>query len=241
MQRVVPSGSMELTFYLKTKPRIKQVGQADFQAHSMITGQLIQPYDVEVSDDLDLFSVTFQPHGAMRFFDLPLTELMNYSVALSELIGKEAEALEDEFYLACSFRERIRIAEKFILKRIIRQDKNVDYERIHHCIRQVNQFKGKIKIAHLADEVCLSRKQFERIFSHNIGTSPKQFLKIVRFQNAIFHKQQEPDLALTSLAYLCGYCDQPHMINDFKVLSGSTPSEFFGSCTPYSDYFSELS
>ena len=94
-----------------------------------------------------------------------------------------------------------------------------------------------ININLLASESCLSRKQFERSFSDIIGSSPKQFLKIIRFQNAIFQKSKHPELNLTELAHKCGYYDQAHMINDFKTLSGFTPRYFFSDCDPFSDYF----
>ena len=37
----------------------------------------------------------------------------------------------------------------------------------------------------LVENAFLSRRQFERTFSKSVGASPKQFLKIVRFQNAL--------------------------------------------------------
>ena len=49
------------------------------------------------------------------------------------------------------------------------------------------------------------RKQFERIFTNGIGISPKKFLKVLRFQNAIYQKQLTPGLGLTRLAVDSGY------------------------------------
>jgi AraC-like DNA-binding protein len=70
-----------------------------------------------------------------------------------------------------------------------------------------------------------------------VGTSPRQFLKTVRFQNALHTKFNQKSVSLTQLACDCGYYDQSHMINDFKSLSGFTPGEYFACCEPYSDYF----
>jgi len=63
-------------------------------------------------------------------------------------------------------------------------------------------------------------------------------MKVVRFQSALHHKSQHPDLSLTNLALDCGYFDQSHMIRDFKQLSGMRPSQYFSDCQPVSDYFS---
>jgi AraC-like DNA-binding protein len=50
-------------------------------------------------------------------------------------------------------------------------------------------------------------------------------------------KHCNKSINLTELAYTCGYYDQSHMINDYKLLSGKTPAQYFSECEPYSDYF----
>jgi AraC-like DNA-binding protein len=72
-----------------------------------------------------------------------------------------------------------------------------------------------------------------------VGSSPKQFLRTVRFQHSLYQKQQQQDIPLTELAYRCGYFDQSHMIADYKTFSGKTPTQYFAECEPYSDYFSK--
>lgn len=71
----------------------------------------------------------------------------------------------------------------------------------------------------------------------SFASSPKQFLRTIRFQNTLHEKQKNKEISLTELAYNCGYFDQSHMIYDYKLLSGKTPSQYFSECEPYSDYF----
>ena len=129
--------------------------------------------------------------------------------------------------------------EKSLLKELHKYKSEHDRKRIDDSIRNINQTLGKISIEELSSRACLSRKQYERIFTDNIGISPKRFLRIVRFQNVIFQKQMRQNSNLTTLAYDCGYFDQSHMINDFKILSGKTPSQYFREGEVISDYFSE--
>jgi transcriptional regulator GlxA family with amidase domain len=109
--------------------------------------------------------------------------------------------------------------------------------RIMHCIQIVDKQKGMVSIDHLADKACLGRKQLERNFKEFIGSTPRQFLKVIRFQNSLFQKSLCKELTITELAHQCGYFDQSHMINDYKELSGMTPGEYFIECDPVSDYF----
>ena len=94
------------------------------------------------------------------------------------------------------------------------------------------------ELAHKANTACLSTKQFTRIFTEYIGTSPKEFLRIIRVQRALFLLQQNPQCNFAQVAYSCGFSDQSHMIREFKLFTGYTPLEYLSVYTPISDYFS---
>lgn len=108
---------------------------------------------------------------------------------------------------------------------------------MQQAIKLINTSKGNITIDFLASNTCLSRKQFERIFQAHIGISPKQYLKIVRFQNAIFIKQNSKAITLTDLAYESGYYDQSHFIKEIKDLAGKTPKNYLKVKKLYQTYF----
>lgn len=236
IQRIVPSGLFELIFYLHDKPKTTDQ-QKTISDNIIITGQLKGFHDLKVTGNLSLFAIYFLPHGLSMFLDLPLKELFNYSIPLKLILKDSVNKLEDELSSAVTFEKKIKIAENFLITQIQRNEKKYKYDRIRRAVNLINQAKGILKIEDLASESFLSRKQFERTFLDFIGTSPKQFLKIVRFQNAIFEKSQNSDLNVTEIAHKCGYFDQAHMINDFKALSGITPKNFFENEALFSDYF----
>lgn len=236
--RIVPSGLMELSFYLGNQPAVIKNSKSNQLDCTMLTGQLLNHYEVEVSDDLDLFSITFQPQGAMMFLELPLSELSNQTIAFNEVFNESTGQIEEQLFFANSFQKRIKIVEEYFRRKLIANQDRRYYSRINNSIQQIDRLKGEVRIDELAANACLSRKQFERIFTNGIGISPKQFLKVLRFQNAIYQKELTPELSLTRLAVDSGYYDQSHMINDFKTLSGMAPLEFFRNCSPFSDYFS---
>jgi AraC-like DNA-binding protein len=71
-----------------------------------------------------------------------------------------------------------------------------------------------------------------------MGKSPKQFIRIVRFQEVLRRLSLGDNSYLTEYAYNNGYFDQSHFIKDFKSLSGYTPKEFVALGDCHSDYFS---
>ncbi|MCF8362744.1 MAG: AraC family transcriptional regulator [Prolixibacteraceae bacterium] len=236
LQRIVPSGLFELVFYFGDKPepinRDKPGGE-----NTLITGQLNEFYDLKITGKLSLFSVIFQPHGLSVFLDIPLQELYNQNVPLKFIFRDKVNELEYRLLDAGSFSERIEIVEKYFINLLRTKEIELSFNRMHDSVGVINRLKGNVNVDDLASDACLSRKQFERTFSGVIGTTPKQFLKIIRFQHAINRKSKSPNTNLTELTYQCGYYDQAHMINDFKKLSGMTPKQYFNACEPYSDYF----
>lgn len=236
IQRIVPSGLFEMIFYFGRKPETSDPKKT-INDNIILTGQLKNYHDLKVSGNLSLFAINFLPHGLSMFLDLPIKELFDYSVPLRLIIKDKVNQLEDDLSSAETFDQRISIAENFLIVQIQKNESKYSYDRIRHIINLINQSKGNLDIEELVSNTFLSRKQFERIFSDFIGTSPKQFLKIVRFQNAIYEKSKNYEISLTEIAHKCGYYDQSHMINDFRNLSGITPKDFFKDKGAFSDYF----
>jgi AraC-like DNA-binding protein len=236
IHRIIPNGLIELTFYLGNRPHLVESDSA-FPVHSLVSGQLKSFFDIKYADSLTVFSIYLYPHGLSMFFDLPMSELLNQTVSLRHLLKEKSERLEDDLFEAVTFEEKVNVVEHFFLERLKRNYNEYKFARIDHCIDVINQNFGAVDIETLTSEACLSRKQLERTFSDFIGLSPKQFLKVVRFQNVINKKSKEPFVSLTELAYDCGYFDQSHMVKDFRSLSGLSPKDYFNQCTPFSDYF----
>jgi AraC-like DNA-binding protein len=59
-----------------------------------------------------------------------------------------------------------------------------------------------------------------------VGVSPKQYLKILRFQRAIAAIESTETIQWSQIALQSGYYDQAHFIHDFRHFSGFTPNEY---------------
>ena len=234
-QRIVPTGLADISFYEGIRPSTSDERKS-ISGFSVVSGQCKNYYDITLSGELTVFSVYFFPHTLSLFIDIPLNEINNYSIPLKDLIP-DAGRLEEDISAANSFKEKVKIIETFLLNRLTQHKNNLQIRRISHAINMINHSKGNLSIDLMASETCLSRKQFERIFKQHVGNSPKQFLKTIRFQNAINIREETKSTSLTELAFECGYYDQSHMISDFIKFSGKTPREYFKEAQAISDYF----
>jgi AraC-like DNA-binding protein len=85
---------------------------------------------------------------------------------------------------------------------------------------------GEAKIRDLAAHLGLSQRHFIKVFSNQVGVTPKLFGRVQRFQRAVnlTRNSSTPDWA--DIAAACGYFDQSHLIHDFQTFSGLSPTEF---------------
>jgi len=105
-------------FYLGDLPESMDTGKL-ITDHSLLSGQQKEYYDLRISGTLSLLSIVFQPHGLMVFFDIPLKELFNLNVPLRDLLDDSVSELESQLFEANSFKKQKRIAENFLLGRLL--------------------------------------------------------------------------------------------------------------------------
>jgi len=236
--RIVPTGLTEIMFFSGSLPKASDE-RKNISERSILSGQQKGFYDLIIPGKVSLFSIVFEPHGLMRFFDFSPADLYDRNTPLSLLNKKACSEIEEKLNEAVSFTDKVMVAEKFLNNRFQINKERYAFKRIKYCTQRIENSKAIISIDLLASEAFLSRRQFERIFSEYVGSSPKQFLRTVRFQHALFWRSRDPNNNLTALAYDCGYYDQSHMSNEFRQLSGMSPKEFFSACEPESDLFSQ--
>ena len=182
-------------------------------------------------------AVVFHTYAANAFFRIPVSEFCDRKVTAGEAGDRDLLELEDRLLYETEDRNCIRLVEQFLLRRL-NPLKLYNLERMRSVISTIDREKGEIRVSDLASSVFLSTKQFQRVFTGHIGISPKDFLRIVRFQYALYMLQSVPGMTFSRLACECGFYDQPHLISEFKIFSGYTPKEYLSLCAPYSDYFS---
>lgn len=85
---------------------------------------------------------------------------------------------------------------------------------------------GTARIARVASGVGLSERQFERRFGTEVGLTPKQFARIVRFRAAAVDVAMRGAGNWGEVAAHRGFADQAHLVREFAEIFGMTPSEF---------------
>jgi len=76
----------------------------------------------------------------------------------------------------------------------------------------------------LARACAVERRTLERRFAQVVGVSPKQYLRVLRFERATRRITADPATNLADLAADLGFADQAHMAREFRTHAEMPPS-----------------
>jgi AraC-like DNA-binding protein len=213
----------EFIFCYKGQFKFKSAFEREKNLFSGIYGQTKTTSKVISDTDFGIFGFYLYPHALAQLFRMPATELTNQSIDLQTLCGKEGDILEEKIMLASNNNERFKTVTDFLEIRL----KNVrkEFSSICSSIKAISNSYKAVSVNLLASNNFLSVRQFERRFKEFSGFSPKQFLRIARFNSLLNKPFQNKRLA--EIAFEYGYYDESHFNHDFKQFSGFNPKEYF--------------
>jgi AraC-like DNA-binding protein len=220
--KIFPSAGLVVGFQYKGQLAIMRDNKENKLSSAGITGISDSFKVFKNSASIGTILVYFTETGFTHFASHPVNELFNISLSLDDVFTKGIVAeVEEKLALATTDKHRIRIIEQFLLSRIrdIKADK-----LITEAVTLIYQSKGAIRIKELNEQLFISQSAFEKRFRKIVGTTPKKFASIIRFNAALDSLNKAR--SLTELCYENNFFDQSHFIRDFKQFTGDTPENF---------------
>lgn len=207
---VLPDGCMDILF--------DTAGAAE----PAIIGTMRTPHEIHLRGRVDFWGVRFRPGGLPAFLRLEACDVTDGRAALAALWGAKAS----ELWLRlseCPLASRPALLRSALVSLAPRE---ID-PCIRKCVARIESSRGLLAMDTLVDAGSLSARQIERKFQQHVGISPKTFARIVRFKHlkAAIDKggAQRP---WADLAAAFDFADQPHLVREFKALSGLTPVQY---------------
>lgn len=173
-------------------------------------------------------TICFKPLGinaflSKNFIDYKTNTISNFK--FEQDFEKEFTAILNKN----SNTEKINAIEKYLLANL-KGTENILLEQI--LLEIHSTIESLPTISALAKKYQVSRPTINNLFKKHLGTNPNQYIKIVRFRNAIQEfTSNSNSLQLVDIAYITNYFDQSHMIKDFISLTGYSPKHFFERLT----------
>lgn len=216
-----------IMFYLRDLQNISTPNSNIYEKHPncTISGQYTFVSNRYVTNDFWALQIVLQPGALYRLTGIPTYELANTFIDAEAIWNPEIRQVHEQISNCDNVDESIKIAEDF-LSNIIRKSKydSLGIDKVGQIIL-LNEMPQSID--YLANQSCLSVRQFNRKFTERNGVGPKSFDRINRFDRAIRMKNRLSSLDWLSIAVACGYYDYQHMAKDFLDFTAMTPNSFY--------------
>jgi AraC-like DNA-binding protein len=160
--------------------------------------------------------------GARRLLGLPMSEIANRSVALEDVLGREAHVLVERMADTPGWPERFALAERALGARLA-ASRPVE-PATGWAVGRVVASGGRVAIGELARELGWSHRRLIARFRDGVGLAPKSVARIVRFELLTGLLRAEPGVGWARAAAGCGFFDQAHLAREVRDLAGLTPT-----------------
>jgi AraC-like DNA-binding protein len=171
----------------------------------------------------------FRPGLFAPFVAVPAASLTGRVVRLRELFGAEASArLERDVLGASQTAERVRVLEAFLGERLPPRDPQA--ELAAHATELALADREIASVEGLAARCDVSTRGLQRLFRKWVGVGPKWVIRRARVQEAAERVAAGERVNWARLANELGYCDQTHLIKDFRAQTGLSPEAYAAAC-----------
>ncbi len=207
LHRVVPDGCADILW-------TKTGGTMSLEA----VGPMTAWRDFPAPEGQLVMGVRFQPGMWTASLGVPGDRVTDQVVPLEDLWGPRARELADRLAGASSLEQSAGLFERMVAP-IERPG------RAQRALSWMAQHRGSVSIDEAAQLAGFSVRQFRRVCLAETGLTPKFLARVLRFRHALSRVHRYPS-QFAGFALDCGYYDQAHLINEFRELSGRTPSAY---------------
>ena len=205
--RVLPDGCADILF-------TRSGGGVTLDA----IGPMTSYRDFTLTDGEVLAGVRFRPGMWIAHLGVPGDRVTDEIVPIEGLWGSRSRELLNRMAETSSLEEWAGVLEGAV-------PPVQETGRVQRALAWMAGRRGSVSIDDLASQAGFSPRQFRRVCLEQTGLTPKFLARVLRFRHALSRLQNEPG-EFAQVALDCGYYDQAHFINEFRRLSGRTPSAY---------------
>src|SRR5579875_1657139 len=234
VQREANLGSVELVepvvARLGVKVELKFAGLYEIRTYSgdspvrpnrisLIGPQTFRRVRLTLSGRVESLAIIFQPCGFHALFDTPTNYLADISREGHAVLGRDISHLYEQLGNLRTFSERTELLNGYFLQGLRKlKSRSPVYDALHRLAA-----RRDFAISDAVQQTGLSRRQLERKSLVYAGMPPKNLTRIARFNSAL-QLSRTSSLSWTEIAHATGYYDHMHLVRDFHVFAGQTPT-----------------
>jgi AraC-like DNA-binding protein len=224
LDRVLPTGTLEIVVPIGGK----RLSWRELSGHdgtcrtALVSGPRRIAFDVPTAPQGRLVGVHFHPGGAWPLLATPMDALADQHHPLEDLLGASARELAERLDDAASDTERLAMLSAFFLEHA--RSRRASHPAVTSMLRRAALGSSDVAIATEVAASGLSHRRFIELFRREVGLTPRDFLRVKRFQRALGIAARS-GRAGADLACEAGYADQSHWILECRKHAGLSPRE----------------
>jgi AraC-like DNA-binding protein len=222
----MPTAQNAIVFNFFEKPMTTNHTGGSALTRSYFVGQLTRGCTKTLEGSLHLLIVDLKPLAFNALFRIPMNTLVDKVTDLESMIGAPGKYVTEQIFTASTMEERITIINNFLLSQL-RKSSQKAVTGINHAIALIYKSAGNISITDLAAGSHTTERTLRRYFEEQVGLNPKFYSRILRFTKVVGLIENGAMKTWRDIPLDYGYVDQSHFIKDFKLFSGTTPTEYY--------------
>lgn len=214
-----------LQYIVAPNPCAKLVAlqQNDMTFPALVVGAKIEAGLFELRGAGATVGFDFKPGGLFAIFEKSMNDWPESGIKVDKLV-KDLPLFPKETWTETSLSKWVDEVDHFLIKLLSCSRQN-NYKKINSLVE--GTLNGSFKNSEdMALEAGVSIRSLQRIFQDEVGITPRDLLRIARFNEAIQKIGQDDFKAFADVALESGFFDQPHMANEFQKLVATSPSKF---------------
>ncbi len=191
-----------------------------------VAGQQTVSYLLKVSKkNTAIFGVVLKPKALWFYYEVDMRTLNDKVVKMESVLGEEYNTLVNNFKKIETNGERVSLMEKYFKNKV--NEKKYTPSLVDTALDLIYRKRGCTNLKDLIKETGLSERTLQRQFSVQVGVSPTQYARLIRFNN-LFTEIAKPErnLDISFLTTFYNFHDVSHLNKEFKKYCGEPPSDF---------------
>ena len=238
-EEIIPDGHIELLFYLKNNSARREHGGSQWltQPDAFIAGQTLKSHQIKMFAGAALYGIRFYPHTLFPFLKLPLNCITDGILPLNDVI----DATGFWTCITNSPQQTFENLERYLTEKLAVQAlNNAGYQYVDRAMKHILANNGALSINKIREADKITTKYYGDLFKKYVGITPKHLCNILKINQFISNKINQPALNLTECTYESGYYDQSHLIKSFHQLIETSPRSYFENRRDISNMFAVL-
>jgi AraC-like DNA-binding protein len=211
-ERVLPEGATRIAANLAA---------ADPRNALFVLGPTSSAELVQLTGEMDGLSLSLAFPAARSIIGCPLGEIAEDAVPLDEFWGAAARVLAEKLLAARDDETRAHL-----LWRALREQLSLETKRKRPRPLPPHPAPGPLGVFDCLSRLALGERRLQQLCKEHVGLGPRTIHRLSRWHGVLRSLRQaaRPDWA--SLAHEHGYCDQSHLVREFRAFSDLTPSAY---------------